>query len=129
MIIGVSFTSPDRNLSMNVVNAFVEEFVRWNMEKKLEASQMAREFLMKQIDRAKINLEKAEEDLNRFGKQAGIAANHQVHFALRKSSIEQALYTASKTYCRHGSRRLSQVRADYDVFRPGGSYARYEFFE
>jgi polysaccharide biosynthesis transport protein len=74
MIIGVSFTSPDRNLSMNVVNAFVEEFVRWNMEKKLEASQMARDFLMKQIDRAKINLEKAEEDLNRFGKQAGIVS-------------------------------------------------------
>ena len=74
MIIGVSFTSPDRTLSMNVVNAFVEEFVRWNMEKKLEASQLARDFLMKQIDRAKINLEKAEEDLNRFGKQAGIVS-------------------------------------------------------
>jgi succinoglycan biosynthesis transport protein ExoP len=74
MIIGVSFTSPDRNLSMDVVNAFVEEFVRWNMEKKIEASQLARDFLMKQIDRAKINLEKAEEDLNRFGKQAGIVS-------------------------------------------------------
>jgi len=74
MLIGVSFTSPDRELSMNVVNAFVEEFVRWNMEKKLDASQLARDFLMKQIDRAKINLEKAEEDLNRFGKQAGIVS-------------------------------------------------------
>jgi succinoglycan biosynthesis transport protein ExoP len=74
MLIDVSFTSPDRELSMNVVNAFVEEFVRWNMEKKLEASQLAREFLMKQIDRAKINLEKAEEDLNKFGKQAGIVS-------------------------------------------------------
>jgi len=74
MLIDVSFTSPDRELSMNVVNAFVEEFVRWNMEKKLEASQLARDFLMKQIDRAKINLEKAEEDLNKFGKQAGIVS-------------------------------------------------------
>ena len=74
MLIDVSFTSPDRELSMNVVNAFVEEFVRWNMEKKLDASQLARDFLMKQIDRAKINLEKAEEDLNRFGKQAGIVS-------------------------------------------------------
>jgi len=74
MLIGVAFTSPDRNLSMNVANVFVEEFVRWNMEKKLDASQLARDFLMKQIDRAKINLEKAEEDLNRFGKQAGIVS-------------------------------------------------------
>jgi succinoglycan biosynthesis transport protein ExoP len=74
MLIDVSFTSPDRELSKDVVNAFVEEFVRWNMEKKLDASQLARDFLMKQIDRAKINLEKAEEDLNRFGKQAGIVS-------------------------------------------------------
>jgi polysaccharide biosynthesis transport protein len=74
MLIGVAFTSPDRRLSQNVANAFVEEFVRWNMEKKLDASQLARDFLMKQIDRAKINLEKAEEDLNRFGKQAGIVS-------------------------------------------------------
>jgi len=74
MLIGISFTSPDRKLSKNVVNAFVEEFVRWNMEKKLDASQLARDFLMKQIDRAKISLEKAEEDLSRFGKQAGIVS-------------------------------------------------------
>ncbi len=74
MLIGVSFTSPNRKLSKNVVNAFVEEFVRWNMDKKLGASQLARDFLMKQIDRAKINLEKAEEDLNRFGKQSGIVS-------------------------------------------------------
>ncbi len=74
MLISVSFTSPDRRLSQNVVNAFTEEFVRWNMEKKLDASQLARDFLMKQIDRAKINLEKAEEDLNRFAKQAGIVS-------------------------------------------------------
>ncbi|MGB2928535.1 MAG: Wzz/FepE/Etk N-terminal domain-containing protein, partial [Desulfobacterales bacterium] len=58
MLIGVSFTSPDRQLSQSVANAVVEEFVHWNMEKKLEASQLAREFLMKQIDRAKISLEK-----------------------------------------------------------------------
>ena len=74
MLIGVSFTSPDRQLSQSVANAFVEEFVHWNMDKKLEASQLAREFLMKQIDRAKISLEKAEEDLNRFAKQAGIVS-------------------------------------------------------
>lgn len=74
MLIGVSFTSPDRQLSQSVANAVVEEFVHWNMEKKLEASQLAREFLMKQIDRAKISLEKAEEDLNRFAKQAGIVS-------------------------------------------------------
>lgn len=74
MIIQIAFISPDRQLSQQTVNTFVEEFVNWNMDKKLEASRLAREFLMKQIDRSKIHLEKAEEDLNRFAKQAGIVS-------------------------------------------------------
>jgi len=74
MIIEMGFASPDRYLSQQLVNAFTDEFVRWNMDKKLESSRLAREFLMKQIDRAKIHLEKAEEDLNRFAKQAGIVS-------------------------------------------------------
>ncbi len=73
-IINISFTSPDRQLSQNIVNTFAQEFIHWRMEKKLEASQLARDFLMKQIDRAKINLENAEEELNRFAKQAGIVS-------------------------------------------------------
>jgi succinoglycan biosynthesis transport protein ExoP len=74
MLITVSFTSPDRKLSQKFVNTLAQEFIAWKMDQKLDASQMAREFLMKQIDRAKINLEKAEEEMNRFAKQAGIVS-------------------------------------------------------
>ena len=74
MIITIGFISPDRRLAQELANAYADEFVRWSMDKNLEASSLAREFLMKQIDRAKINLEKAEEDLNRFAKDAGIVS-------------------------------------------------------
>ncbi|MEN8692541.1 MAG: GumC family protein, partial [Desulfobacterales bacterium] len=74
MLIYVSFDSPDPELSRDVVNTVVDEFIGRKMEQKLEASGIARDFLMIQIDRAKINLEKAEEDLNRFGKLAGIVS-------------------------------------------------------
>jgi len=74
MLIEVSFISPDRRLSRDVVNGITNEFVQWKMEKKLDASDLARTFLMKQIDRAKISLEKAEEDLNRFAQQARIVS-------------------------------------------------------
>jgi capsular exopolysaccharide synthesis family protein len=57
-----------------VVNTLVEDFISWKMEQKLEASGIARDFLMLQIDRAKINLEKAEEQMNHFAKQAGIVS-------------------------------------------------------
>jgi succinoglycan biosynthesis transport protein ExoP len=74
MLIYVSFDSQDPELSREVVNTVVDEFIGRKMEQKLEASGIARDFLMIQIDRAKINLEKAEEDLNRFGKLAGIVS-------------------------------------------------------
>jgi capsular exopolysaccharide synthesis family protein len=74
MLITVSFTSPSRKLSQKIVNTLAQEFIAWKMDQKLEASQIARDFLMKQIDRAKISLEKTEEQLNRFAKQAGIVS-------------------------------------------------------
>ena len=74
MLIDVAFRSPDRQLSKSVVNTIVEDFIRWKMELKVEASGIARDFLMMQMDRAKINLEKAEERLNEFAKHAGIVS-------------------------------------------------------
>ncbi|MCD6388834.1 MAG: GumC family protein, partial [Desulfobulbaceae bacterium] len=74
MIIHVSFMSPGRQLSMNAANTLTEEFVNWKMDQKVDASKKASEFLMKQIDRAKINLEKAEEQQNEFANQAGIVS-------------------------------------------------------
>ncbi len=74
MIIELSFTSPDRYLSRDVVQAYSREFVAWQMDKKLEASRIAREFLTKQIDRAQIELERSEDELNRFAKQSGIVS-------------------------------------------------------
>jgi len=74
LIIQLSFMSRDRHLAQNILNAYIENFIQMQMEKKLDASEIARSFLMKQIDRAKITLEKAEEQLNRFAQQAGIVS-------------------------------------------------------
>jgi capsular exopolysaccharide synthesis family protein len=74
MIINIAFTSPDRWLSEDAVNMLMDEFVNWKMDQKIDASEKAREFLMRQIDQAKINLESAEEKQNKFAKQAGIVS-------------------------------------------------------
>ena len=73
-LINLSFTSPDRHLSRDVLNTLSDEFLRWKMDQKLEASRLAREFLTKQIYQSKIILEKSEEELNRFAKMAGIVS-------------------------------------------------------
>jgi len=71
MLIDASFTSPSREFSRDVVNTLADEFLKWEMDKRLEKSRSARSFLMKQIGQSKIDLEKSEEELNRFAKQTG----------------------------------------------------------
>jgi len=93
MLIDVAFRSPDRQLSKSVVNTIVEDFIRWKMELKVEASGIARDFLMMQMDRAKINLEKAEERLNEFAKHAGI-----VSLDARINSIYRHLEELNSTF-------------------------------
>jgi succinoglycan biosynthesis transport protein ExoP len=93
MLIDVAFRSPDRQLSQAVVNTLIEDFIRWKMELKVDASGIARDFLMMQMDRAKINLEKAEERLNEFAKHAGI-----VSLDARINSIYRHLEELSSAY-------------------------------
>ena len=93
MLIDVAFRSPDRQLSKSVVNTIVEDFISWKMELKVEASGIARDFLMMQMDRSKINLEKAEERLNEFAKHAGI-----VSLDARMNSIYRHLEELNSAY-------------------------------
>lgn len=74
MLISISFASRDRRLSQDVVNTYLDEFINWKMDQKVKAAETAQGFLMQQIERAKINLEKAEEQLNRFAQQTGIVS-------------------------------------------------------
>ena len=74
MIVQVSFISPSRELSQDVVNHIMNEFIAWKMDQRLDSSVTAREYLMKQIERSKINLESAEEQQHQFARQAGIVS-------------------------------------------------------
>jgi polysaccharide biosynthesis transport protein len=136
MLIEVAYLSPDREMSQAVVNGLTGEFVRWQMEKKMDASDLAREFLMKQIDRAKISLEKAEEELNRFAQAAGIVSMNSrqnsilvqledLNTALAKAEADmigkQALYTQA---LKNGPSVLPEVMDSSLIGELKGEYAR-----
>ena len=136
MLIDVSFASPDRHLSMNIVNTLAEEFILWKMEQRLDASQLARNFLMKQIDHSKINLEKAEEELNRYARQAGIVSLdsklnvvyrqlEELNSALAEAQAEligkEAVYQQA---AKDGSQYLSQVLESTIITNLKSEYAR-----
>jgi capsular exopolysaccharide synthesis family protein len=135
-LISIAFTSPDRKLSQDVVNTLVDEFLRWKMDQRLEASQLAREFLNKQIDRAKINLEKAEETLNQFAKQSGIVSLdsklnsvysqlEELNTALAKAEADfigkQAVYNQAVT---DGAASLPQVLSNTLIANLKGEHSK-----
>jgi capsular exopolysaccharide synthesis family protein len=117
MLIDISFISSDRHLSQAVANSVAEEFVNWQMEKKLEASDMARNFLMKQIDRAKINLENAEEALNRFAKKVRIVSmDSKLNSVLGQlENLNQALAQAKADLIEKEAAYLQAKKDGYSV--------------
>jgi capsular exopolysaccharide synthesis family protein len=59
----VSFDSPDPQLSAKVANAFAENFIQSNLDRRYESSSYAREFLEERIAQTKARLEEIERQL------------------------------------------------------------------
>jgi succinoglycan biosynthesis transport protein ExoP len=114
MLIDVAFRSPDRQLSKSVVNTLIEDFIRWKMEQKIDASSMARDFLMMQMDRAKISLEKAEEQLNDFAKHAGI-----VSLDARMNSIYRHLEELNSAFAAAEASLISKAAIYHQAAKDG----------
>jgi len=73
-LISLAFISPDPVVASDVLNALIQEFIAWQVDKKVESSVSAKKQLEKQIDLARIQLEKAETNLNAFARKAGIVS-------------------------------------------------------
>lgn len=71
-LVNVSFASPDPQLAARVVNAFAENFIQSNLDRKYESSSYAREFLEERIAQTKARLEESERALVAY------AANQQI---------------------------------------------------
>lgn len=71
-LVKVTFESPDPQLSAQVVNAFAENFIQSNLDRKYESSSYARQFLERLIAETKAKLEDSERQLVAY------AANEQI---------------------------------------------------
>ncbi|KQY84856.1 hypothetical protein ASD25_07535 [Brevundimonas sp. Root1423] len=80
-LVSVSFSSPDAALSAKVSNAFAENFIEANLDRKFESSAYARSFLEDRIAQTKARLEDAEREL------VGYAANQTI-INVREASAE-----------------------------------------
>jgi polysaccharide biosynthesis transport protein len=71
-LVAVSFDNPDPVIAARVANAFAENFIQSNLDRKYESSSYAREFLEERIGQTKARLEEAERQLVAY------AANQQI---------------------------------------------------
>lgn len=62
-LVRISFDSPDPALAARVTNAYAENFIQANLDRRYESSSYAREFLEEQIGQTKAKLEEAERAL------------------------------------------------------------------
>ena len=68
----IRFTSTNAELSARVANAFVEEFIAANLQRKFDSSSYARSFVAQQLAEAKSRLENSEVALNGYARQNGL---------------------------------------------------------
>jgi capsular exopolysaccharide synthesis family protein len=71
-LVRISFSSADPQLAASVVNGFAESFINSSLERRYQASSYAREFLQRQINLLRQELENAERQLVAYAQQQGI---------------------------------------------------------
>ena len=71
-LVTISFDSPNPQLSAQVANAFAENFIQSNLDRKFESSSYARQFLEDLISQTKTKLEDSERQLVAYATQQEI---------------------------------------------------------
>lgn len=71
-LVDISYSSPDAQLSALVANAWANEFLRLNFEKRFGDNILAREQLEEQLQETRARLEESEAALNNFANANGI---------------------------------------------------------
>lgn len=73
-IADIKFESTDPRLAAVVVNGIIDEYIGWEMDRKIDAAKVAKQQLDKQIKTARTEMELSETEMNRYAKEKGIVA-------------------------------------------------------
>lgn len=105
-LVSLSFNSPDPVLSAQVANAFAENFIQSNLDRRYESSSYAREFLEERIEQTKARLADAERQSVEYAKNQQIINIREPNQA---NGEAQSLTTSSLSALNSA---LAQARAD-----------------
>ncbi len=71
-IVAIGFTSTDPAMAAKIANAYVDEFIQSNLQRKFDSSSYARNFLGEQLQLAKQKVEESERALNAYARSNGL---------------------------------------------------------
>jgi capsular exopolysaccharide synthesis family protein len=71
-VVTIRFRSPTPQLAARIANAFATNFIRGNLDRKLESTSYARDLLSGQLAQAKNRLEISERQLNDYARSASL---------------------------------------------------------
>lgn len=71
-LVAIRFTSPEPELSQRVVNAWTENFIQSNLERRFEATSYARRFLEERLAQLRLRIDESERRLVAYAAREGI---------------------------------------------------------
>jgi capsular exopolysaccharide synthesis family protein len=125
-LVSLTFDSPDRTLSAQVVNAIADAFIDSNLQRRYDATAYARQFLEKRLDQVRGKLEESERNLVAYAGREQIINLDSSNTSAEKAtgSGGQSLVTADLSAI---NAALAQAKTDrvaaeaaYNQARAGG---------
>jgi succinoglycan biosynthesis transport protein ExoP len=96
-IVQVSYTSSRPVLAADIVNTLVEEFVRYSVETRYEATKQTSEFLSETVAELREDLKRKEEDLQKYGEEKKLLfLNDKESTVVNKFSDVNAAFTEAQ---------------------------------
>ncbi len=93
-LVDLRFTSPDPVLSRNVTNAWAEEYMQSNLDRRFASSIEARDFLSEQLLTLRERLEESERELVNYAANSGIVTLSQSESADGRTRTSRTLTIA-----------------------------------
>ena len=121
-LVDISFTSPDRRLSADVANAWVEQFIAAKLGRRFASTQDARKFLEQQLDALRKRLEDSERQLVTYASEKQIVQLARENGQGDTTASDQTLVGADlqAMNAQLAQARADRIAAESEAAREGG---------
>jgi capsular exopolysaccharide synthesis family protein len=102
-ILEIKFESTDPRLAAQVVNGIIDEYIGWEMDRKIDSAKSAKQQLEKQIKSARTEMEKSEAEMNQYAREKGI-----VSLDSRMNSVYQQLEKINEALAKAEADRIEK---------------------